>query len=41
MKDSIDISIASIKCRKYGHHATKCETGEKSKKGQDKREKAK
>ena len=41
LKESIDIPIACIKCRKYGHHATKCETGEKSKKGKDKREKAK
>ena len=25
LKDSIDISIACIKCRKYGHYATECE----------------
>ena len=24
LKDSIDIPIACIKCRKYGHHVTKC-----------------
>ena len=35
------IPIACIKCRKYGHHATKCEKGEKAKKGKDKREKTK
>ena len=38
LKDSIDIPIACIKCRKYGHHATKCE---KAKKGKDKKEKIK
>ena len=25
LKDSIDIPIACIKCRKYEHHATECE----------------
>ena len=25
LKDSIDILITCIKCRKYGHHVTKCE----------------
>ena len=24
LKDSIDIPIACIKCRKYGHHVTEC-----------------
>ena len=38
MKDSIDIPIACIKCRKYRHHATECE---KAKKGKDKKEKIK
>ena len=38
MKDSIDILIACIKCRKYGHHVTECE---KAKKGKDKKEKTK
>ena len=32
MKDSIDIPIACIKCRKYGHHVTECGKGEKVKK---------
>ena len=36
MKDSIDIPITCIKCKKYGHHATECEKGEKAKKGKDK-----
>ena len=38
LKDSIDISIACIKWRKYGHHATECE---KDKKGKDKKENTK
>ena len=25
LKDSIEIPTVSIKCRKYGHHATECE----------------
>ena len=37
MKDSIDILIACIKCRKYGHHVTKCEKEEKAKKEKDKK----
>ena len=41
LEDSIDIPIAYIKCRKYGHHATECEKGEKAKKGKDKKEKTK
>ena len=41
MKDSIDIPIACIKCRKYGHHVTKCGKGEKAKKEKDKKEKTK
>ena len=32
MKGSIDIPIACIKCRKYGHHVTECGKGEKAKK---------
>ena len=32
MKDSIDIPIACIKCRKYEHHVTECGKGEKTKK---------
>ena len=32
MKDSIDITIACIKCRKYGHHVMECGKGEKVKK---------
>ena len=38
LKDSIDIPIACIKWRKYGHHATECE---KAKKGKDKKENTK
>ena len=38
MKDSIDIPIACIKCRKYGHHVTECWKKEKAK---DKKEKTK
>ena len=41
LEDSIDIPIAYIKCRKYGHHAMECEKGEKAKKGKDKKEKTK
>ena len=32
MKDSIDIPIACIKCRKYGHHVTEYGKWEKTKK---------
>ena len=32
LKDSIDIPIVCIKCRKYGHHVMECE---KDKKGKD------
>ena len=32
LKDSIDIPIACIKCRKYGPHVTKCGKREKDKK---------
>ena len=32
LKDSIDIPITCIKCRKYVHHVTKCEKGKKDKK---------
>ena len=38
MNDSIDIPIAYIKCRKYGHHVTECRKKEKAK---DKKEKTK
>ena len=41
LEDSIDIPIACIKCRKYGHHAMGCEKGEKNKKGKDKRKNTK
>ena len=40
MKDSIDIPIACIKCRKYGHHVTDCRKKEKEK-AKDKKEKTK
>ena len=39
MKDSINIPIVCIKCRKYGHHVTKCGREEKAKKEKDKKEK--
>ena len=38
LKHSIDIPIACIKCRKYGHYATECE---KAKKWKDKKDKTK
>ena len=38
LKDSIEIPIACIKCRKYGHYAIECE---KTKKGKEKKEKTK
>ena len=41
LKECIDIPIACTKCRKYGHHATECEKGEKDKKGKGKKEKTK
>ena len=39
--DSIDIPIAYIKCRKYGHHVTDCGKEEKGQKEKDKKEKTK
>ena len=39
--DSIDIPIACIKCRKYGHHVTDCGKEEKGQKEKDKKEKTK
>ena len=41
LKDSIDIPIACIKCRKYGHHISECGKTEKAKKEKDKKEKTK
>ena len=41
MKDSIEIPIACIRCRKYGHHVTDCRKEEKAKKEKDKKEKVK
>ena len=38
LKDSIEIPIACIRCRKYGHHVTECQKKEKEK---DKKEKVK
>ena len=32
LKDSIDIHIACIKCRKYEHHVTECGKEKKAKK---------
>ena len=39
LKESIDIPIACIKCRKYRHHAMECGKGEKVEKGKNKKEK--
>ena len=41
LKDSINILIACIKCRKYGHHVTKCGKEEKVKKEKEKDKKEK
>ena len=41
LKNSIDIPIDCIKCRKYEHHVTECGKREKTKKGKDKKEKTK
>ena len=41
LKDSIEIPIACIRCRKYGHHVTDCRKEEKAKKEKDKKEKVK
>ena len=41
LKDSIDISIACIECRKYGHHVTECGKEEKVKKEKEKDKKEK
>ena len=37
LKDSIEIPIACIKCRKYGHHVTECEKGKKDTKEKTKK----
>ena len=39
LKDSIDILIACIKCKKYRHHITECGKREKAKKEKDKKDK--
>ena len=41
MKDSIDIHITCIKCKKYGHHVTECRKEEKAKKEKEKKRKTK
>ena len=41
LKDSINIPIACIKCRKYGHHVTECGKEEKVKKEKEKDKKEK
>ena len=38
LKDSIEIPIGCIRCRKYGHHVTDCRKEEKAKKEKDKKE---
>ena len=37
LKDSINIPIACIKCRKYGHHVTECGKKEKEKEKKEKK----
>ena len=39
LKDSINIPIACIKCRKYGHHVTECGKKEKEKEKKEKKKK--
>ena len=41
LKDSINIPIACIKCRKYGHHVMECGKEEKVKKEKEKYKKEK
>ena len=41
LKDSIEILIAYIKCRKYEHHVTECGKEGKAKKEKDKKGKTK
>ena len=41
LKDSINIPIACIKCRKYGHHVIECVKEEKVKKEKEKAKKEK
>ena len=38
LKDSINIPIVCIRCRKYGHNVTNCRKEEKAKKEKDKKE---
>ena len=37
LKDFIEIPIACIKCKKYGHHVMECEKGKKDKKEKTKK----
>ena len=37
LKDSIDIPIVCIRCKKYGHHVTECQKKEKDKKEETKK----
>ena len=37
LKDSIEMPIAYIKCKKYGHHVMECEKGKKDKKEKTKK----
>ena len=39
LKDSIEIPVVCIKCRKYGHHAMECEKGKKIRKKRQRRNK--
>ena len=41
LKDSIDIPIVCIRCKKYGHHVSDSKKEEKAKKEKDKKEKIK
>ena len=39
MKDSIDIPIVCIRCKKYGHHVIECQKKEKDKERKEKTKK--
>ena len=39
LKESIDIPIVCIRCKKYGHHVTKCRKKEKDKERKEKTKK--
>ena len=41
LKDSVDITIACIKSKKYGHHVTECRKEEKLRKKKKRKERQK